>query len=193
MLSGMEEAEPRTPAPGRLGLLQEFVNSVELPDGDDELATAAAATRWLTAHHLLLTRPLTEKERKRLLDVREGLRTVLMAHAGAQVSSDVTAALTRQLNGAALRPVISESGASLVGASTGVAALLSSLAAAIVEATVAGTWQRLKVCRADSCRWAFYDASKNGRGAWCSMRSCGSRHKARTYRQRRRERLSSSA
>ena len=193
MLSGMEESEPRTPAPGRLGLLQEFVNSVELPDGDDELATAAAATRWLTNHHTVLTRPLTETERKRLVDVREGLRTVLMAHAGAQIGSDVRAALTRQLNGAALRPVISESGASIVGVPNGMAALLSSLAAAIIEATVAGSWQRLKVCREDTCRWAFYDASKNGRGAWCSMRSCGSRHKARTYRQRQRERLSSGA
>ncbi|TMB91279.1 MAG: hypothetical protein E6J45_06675 [Chloroflexi bacterium] len=192
MLSGMEEAKPRTPAPGRLGLLQEFVNTVDLPDGDDALATAAAATRWLTDHRTVLTHPLTEKERKRLVDIREDLRTVLMAHAGAHVGSDVTASLTRQLNGAALRPVISERGASLVGASTGVPALLSSLAAAIVEATVAGTWQRLKVCRDDTCRWAFYDASKNGRGAWCSMRSCGSRHKARTYRQRRRELLSSS-
>jgi predicted RNA-binding Zn ribbon-like protein len=181
------------PAPGRLALLQEFVNSVELPDGIDELATTAAATRWLTAHHTVLTRPLAEKERRRLVDVREGLRTVLMAHAGAHVGSDVTTSLTRQLNGAVLRPVISENGASLAGPSTGVASLLSALAAAIVEATVAGTWQRLKVCRDDTCRWAFYDASKNGRGAWCSMRSCGSRHKARTYRIRRRERLTPSA
>jgi len=193
MLSAMEEPEPRLPAPGRLGLLQEFVNSVELAEGDDELATAAAATRWVSDHHTVLTRPLTEKERKHLVDVREGLRTVLMAHAGAHVGSDVMAALTRQLNGATLRTVISASGASLVGAPNGMPALLSSLAAAIVEATVAGTWQRLKVCRDDTCRWAFYDASKNGRGAWCSMRSCGSRHKARTYRIRQRERLSSGA
>ena len=189
----MDESAPRTPAPGRLHVLQEFVNSAALPDGPDELATAAAAAQWLNGHRTVLTRAVSERERKRLVDIREGLRTVLTAHAGATVGSEVTAALTRQLNGAVLRPVISESGASLAGAPTGVAAFLATLAAAIVEATVAGTWQRLKVCRDDSCRWAFYDASKNGRGAWCSMRVCGSRNKARAYRARRREPVSSRA
>ena len=49
-----------------------------------------------------------------------------------------------------------------------------------------GTWERFKVCRSDTCRWAFYDHSKNGRSCWCSMRVCGSRQKARTYRARQR-------
>src|SRR5438105_12306621 len=174
MLAGMDdEPTTRSPAPGRLALLQEFVNTHELPDGDDALATTTSAARWLTGHQILLTRPLTEKERKRLVDVREGLRTVLTAHTGAQVSNDVTATLTRQLNGAVLRPVISEGGASLAGAPTDSGAFLAALAAAIVEGTMLGTWQRLKVCRADTCLEAFYDSSKNGRGAWCSMRVCG--------------------
>src|SRR2546422_1691808 len=112
---GMQAAGPRSPAPGRLGLLQEFVNSAELPDGEDELATTAGAGRWLTDHHTVLTRPISERERRRLVEVREGLRTVLTAHAGARVGYDVMAALTRQLNGAVLRPVISESGARLAG------------------------------------------------------------------------------
>jgi len=86
-----------------------------------------------------------------------------------------------------LRPVISEGGASLAGAPTDSGAFLAALAAAIVEGTMLGTWQRLKVCRADTCLEAFYDSSKNGRGAWCSMRVCGSRHKARSYRARHRE------
>jgi predicted RNA-binding Zn ribbon-like protein len=182
-----DEPTTRSPAPGRLALLQEFVNTHELPDGDDALATTASTARWLTGHQILLTRPLTEKERRRLVDVREGLRTVLTAHTGAQVSSDVTATLTRHLNGAVLRPVISEGGASLAGAPTDSGAFLAALAAAIVEGTMLGTWQRLKVCRADTCLEAFYDSSKNGRGAWCSMRVCGSRHKARSYRARHRE------
>jgi hypothetical protein len=43
------------------------------------------------------------------------------------------------------------------------------------------------VCRSDTCQWTFYDNSKNGCGAWCSMRSCGSRAKARAYRERHRQ------
>ena len=32
-----------------------------------------------------------------------------------------------------------------------------------------GTWERLKVCPADDCQWAFYDESKNRSGTWCDM------------------------
>jgi predicted RNA-binding Zn ribbon-like protein len=48
------------------------------------------------------------------------------------------------------------------------------------------TWARLKACRSDTCRWAFYDHSKNRSGHWCSMEVCGARHKAREYRARHR-------
>ena len=63
---------------------------------------------------------------------------------------------------------------------------LAQILASLVESTVDGSLRRLKVCRADDCQWAFYDNSKNGCGAWCSMRGCGSRAKAKAYRERRR-------
>ena len=59
------------------------------------------------------------------------------------------------------------------------------ISTAIVEATLMGTWERLKICSSDTCRWAFYDRSKNGCSCWCSMRGCGTREKARAYRARR--------
>ncbi len=51
---------------------------------------------------------------------------------------------------------------------------------------VDGSWQRLKACRNDACRWVFYDASKNRSGTWCTMSICGDKLKARAYRRRRR-------
>ena len=52
-------------------------------------------------------------------------------------------------------------------------------------AILAGSdWARLKVCRAEDCRWAFYDASRNHSRTWCSMSDCGNRAKARAYRAR---------
>ena len=42
-----------------------------------------------------------------------------------------------------------------------------------VVAVPADDWARLKVCARDSCRWAFYDASRNRSGRWCSMAGCG--------------------
>jgi len=56
----------------------------------------------------------------------------------------------------------------------------------VATAIADGSWARLKVCRSDSCRWAFYDASKNRSGAWCTMAVCGNRNKVRAYQRRRR-------
>ncbi|TMI13474.1 CGNR zinc finger domain-containing protein, partial [Candidatus Bathyarchaeota archaeon] len=43
------------------------------------------------------------------------------------------------------------------------------------------TWARLKACSSDTCRYAFYDNSKNHTGKWCSMAVCGNRNKVRKY------------
>ena len=53
---------------------------------------------------------------------------------------------------------------------------------AIIAAAPA--WDRVKVCGAEDCRWAFYDASRNHSRTWCSMSDCGNRAKARAYRAR---------
>ncbi|HKI92714.1 MAG TPA: CGNR zinc finger domain-containing protein, partial [Gaiellaceae bacterium] len=57
--------------------------------------------------------------------------------------------------------------------------------AAAGEAMADGSWQRLKACRSDSCRWAFVDNARNRSRQWCSMSVCGNREKARTFRRRR--------
>jgi predicted RNA-binding Zn ribbon-like protein len=64
--------------------------------------------------------------------------------------------------------------------------LVATLLAIIARAQADGTWSRMKACRADDCRWAFYDRSRNRSRAWCSMSECGNRAKARSYRARQR-------
>ena len=100
--------------------------------------------------------------------------------------------LTTMFNEAGLAAVMSARGAQLVPAGTGVPGFLGQIGAAVVESTLEGTWPRLKVCRDDECRWAFYDRSNNGCSVWCSMRVCGSRAKARAYRGRLREAVTGS-
>jgi len=80
--------------------------------------------------------------------------------------------------------------AQLAPVATGVDTALGRLLAIVYTAMAEGTWPRLKVCRSETCRWAFYDSSKNRSGAWCTMAVCGSRVKARSYRQRRRRQSS---
>ena len=68
----------------------------------------------------------------------------------------------------------------------GVDGALAQIVAVVLGAMADGTWARLKVCRADTCGWAFYDHSRNRSGQWCVMAECGNRNKARTFRARRR-------
>jgi predicted RNA-binding Zn ribbon-like protein len=56
--------------------------------------------------------------------------------------------------------------------------------AAAAEAMADGSWQRLKACRSDTCRWAFVDNARNRSRQWCSMSVCGNRQKARMFRER---------
>jgi hypothetical protein len=56
--------------------------------------------------------------------------------------------------------------------------------AASARLAVLGEWDRVKICPADDCRWAFFDHSRNRSRTWCSMRVCGNRTKARNWRER---------
>jgi predicted RNA-binding Zn ribbon-like protein len=181
----MSEPESRTPAPGSLELVQRFINSNEMPDGVDELRSAPLATEWVR-HATVTSLEVSEKDRARLVATREALRDLLEAHTGENVDPAVFVRLEKLLSHAPLRPVLTSHGATLTVDCDGVDSFLGMISAAMVEATLMGTWERLKVCGRESCRWAFYDRSKNGCSCWCSMRSCGSREKARAYRARHR-------
>jgi predicted RNA-binding Zn ribbon-like protein len=188
----MSESGSRDPAPGSLALVQRFINSNEMPDGVDELRTAPLAEAWLrdvTGTDLTVS----ERDRGRLVATREALRDLLEAHTGENVDPAVTVRLQKLLGHAPLRPILSAAGATLAVDCRGVDSFLGMISTAIVEATLMGTWARFKVCRCDTCRWAFYDHSKNGRGCWCSMAVCGARDKARTYRARQRAGAGASA
>ena len=49
----------------------------------------------------------------------------------------------------------------------------------LARAMADGSWSRVKSCRNDTCRWLFYDHSRNRSGTWCTMAICGSRMKSR--------------
>jgi predicted RNA-binding Zn ribbon-like protein len=182
----MDEPAQRMPAPEGLELVQAFVNSADIEAGTDDLRETEAAAAWLRDRAHVPVGALGDADRLRLVGAREALRTLLGTHSGETADPGVAARLQDLLAGAVLRPVVDARGARLVAAGEGVDAFLGIIGARIAEATVAGTWERLKVCHDDVCRWAFFDYSKNARGTWCSMRVCGNRAKARAYRERQR-------
>lgn len=66
----------------------------------------------------------------------------------------------------------------------GVAGVVGDLVGVVAAEVADGSWVRLKLCRDDGCRWAYYDRSRNWSGRWCSMEVCGNRNKARSYRRK---------
>lgn len=177
----------RPPAPGRLGLVQAFVNShfsLEADRGADLLATPAGLRRWLERRGLDPGR-VSGADRVLAVGVREGLRALLAEHNDAPVDAVARERLREATAGLTAGYEITGDGATVpVPAGAGVPAALGLVLAVVHEAWSAGTWRRLKACPGDHCGWAFYDNSRNASSHWCSMQVCGGRQKARAYRRR---------
>ena len=87
-INGPAERQPggRRPAPGSLALVQAFVNTFwDLDrDGADRFADPSALSEWLSSRGLVEPRlRLTSADLRRTIDVREGLRALLLANNGA--------------------------------------------------------------------------------------------------------------
>lgn|ERR671921_958512 len=176
------------PAPGTLSLVQDFVNTRNYFQGGDLLGDAEEATRRLVECGLLAkSESVGEVERRRLVSFREALRELLLVHNGAAESGPDAKSLNDLVATAALGVRFGADGHPVLGPASenGPAdRVVARLLAEVVRAEAEGRWGRLKACRNEGCRWAFYDASKNGMGRWCNMQVCGARHKMRAYRER---------
>ena len=172
-------------APAELELVREFVNTLDIEEGSDALASPAGALGWLGAHGLADgERAIAEADRLRLIDVREALRDLLLANnLGSPPPAEALAVLNEQSAEAAVVLRFGADGAALVTSCGGVDSAIARLLAIVYGSMSDRTWRRLKSCPAEDCRWAFYDHSRNRSGTWCEMGKCGNRAKARRYRE----------
>jgi predicted RNA-binding Zn ribbon-like protein len=174
-------------APGRLGLVQDFVNTLEVDERRDLVDTPAALAAWLTERDLLSEGTAGDAGHALAIELREALRRLLLANNGSPLEAADLAVLNRAAAESGLRPrFVPDGGMRLEPDRPGVPGALGWLLAAVSESMAEGTWPRLKVCADDACLWAFYDQSKNRSGHWCTMQECGNRAKARSFRERRR-------
>ncbi len=171
-------------AAGTLETVRAFLSTVARGERADELATPARLARWLEQHRLLDAGvTLGEAERKSALDLRRGLRALILAEGGAKAGAEALEGLAAAAGGRfALR---FEDGVP-VGfspASRRFDDALGALVAIAVTARLEGSWERLRICPRSGCGLAFYDASQSATGRWCSTR-CGEKHRAAVYRRR---------
>lgn len=188
----------RPPAPGRLALVQAFINShydLEDEHGAELIGTPERLAAWLAARSLVAGRvEPTPSDLRRALALRETLRSLAYANADPDADADGrTGADGLSRLGAAAGPIALEltfdaDRPMLAGGGRGTSRGLDTLLAITAESMLTGTWSRLKACPGPDCGWAFYDNSRNRTGRWCSMAVCGGRAKARAHYRRRRER-----
>jgi predicted RNA-binding Zn ribbon-like protein len=127
----------------------------------------------------------TAADLRRAIELREALRAQLLAHHEQPLPAEAAATLDAAARRARLTVRFTGGDeTTLEPEAGGVDGALGRLLAIVVKAIEEGTWQRLKVCPADTCQWAFYDASRNRSAVWCDMRVCGNRAKVRGFRER---------
>jgi len=172
-------------APSPLVGVQGLVNTYSWEDDLELLGDPEQGREWLVSAGLLDDgATVSPEELATLVEFREALREVLTANHTGEASPKATAKLADL---AARHPVSYEvSGQGEVALDLEPAPAVGSLIGQVIgivhHAQALGEWQRLKICAADDCRWAFYDTSKNRSGTWCQMELCGNRTKNRRYR-----------
>lgn len=180
------------PAPGRLFLAQELLNTIPAgrPRMQDLLASVEHAQRWVDAAFnewaaensqvkpdLVLTEddlPLLRELRTALHDLRSFRPETVPAPTGVELRGTVDLVLTA--DGVTAAP----SGKGKSAASKVQATIL----AECFQAQLSGTWTRLKVCKSPKCDVAFYDRSKNASGVWHDVHICGNAINLRASRAR---------
>ncbi|HEY2373467.1 MAG TPA: CGNR zinc finger domain-containing protein [Gaiellaceae bacterium] len=165
-----------------LELIRDFVNTADLEDGEEKLADPRALQYWLRLHGLAeLHDRATAADLDEALALREAIRELLRGHTGVEANTDGASAV--------LDTIADEHGLGIRFISGSVAfeparSGLGSVLAAVAGAMADGSWERLKACRSDACRWAFIDNARNHSRQWCDMKVCGNRAKARAFRER---------
>src|SRR3954453_3321694 len=186
-----EQLEPggRPKAPGRLELLQRFINTHnhDFPPDWDRIGTAEKAQAWLREKGLLgVDDTVSDAGAEQLREFREALRALVIAHQHERPDAAAADVVRAAAASAGLRLAVDDTGrTALAPARADVDGGLGRVLGILDEAQLTGDWSRMKGCR--QCEYAFFDRSKNRSATWCAMSICGNRTKNRAYYRRRRD------
>lgn len=174
------------PAPGRLRLVQAFLNTGNLKTGREDFASPAGLRDWLAENGLLSPKArVCDADVREAISVRNALFRLAQADRSGPADADAIGTLNRSIRSAQMSVSFGPEGrAHIEPLAPSVDGALGKLIAVVVDAMADGSWDRLKICKADTCSWAFFDRSKNHSGMWCDITDCGNIAKARTYRAR---------
>lgn len=176
----------RETATGDVGLVQAFVNTLDMEPGTEELVDANTLRRWLVARGLMDgAQSVGDADLKHAIALREAMRSVIGGNSGLRIYPVDLATLNEAATASGLRMRFGADGkARLEPEATGPVGAMGRLVASLYAAMQTEEWDSLKLCSSGTCRWAFYDRSRNHSSRWCTMASCGNREKARRFRRK---------
>jgi predicted RNA-binding Zn ribbon-like protein len=170
----------------QLDLVRDYVNTLDFETGIDRLSSPHELGLWFSEQGLVddLVEP-GEQELAEAVAVREAIRELLLANNGIAAETEAASKTLEEAGRRARLGVRFESGRPVLAPEDdGARGAIGRLVATVAELAPSDEWKRLKTCRDESCRVAFYDKSRNRSRAWCSMEVCGNRDKQRGYRER---------
>ncbi|MDT5347486.1 MAG: hypothetical protein QOH91_773 [Mycobacterium sp.] len=176
-------------APGGLGLVQDFLNTVGIGEyGPDLLADEALAQTWaadaVRAWSALrgVDAQLPALNDADLPKLRALRGTIAKLVAGAPADG-------RAIGSVSASFALSDTGeVRLEPSGSGWRWLASALWGEILLSQQQDNWRRIKRCHNHECESTFYDRSKNNSGVWHDVKTCGNAANLRASRARRRER-----
>src|ERR1700716_1002086 len=188
MSTVIETQEPpsRNATPPPVELVREFINPAELDEDKDLLADVTGLRSWFVDKGLLgAGSRVTDTNLTQTVEFRESLRDILSAHTAGIVSTGAVRLLDAAVKKIPMRLRVDDTGwVRVAAAGKDFDGALGELLARVYEAMEDGSWQRMKACNDETCRWAFFDHSKNRSAHWCDMAVCGNRAKVNAFRQR---------
>jgi predicted RNA-binding Zn ribbon-like protein len=178
----MSEDPINSEAPGELELVRRFVNTLDIEEGTDALGTPAGAAAWLGEQ--ASSGRVSRRELDELVDLREALRDLADVR-GVPAGSDAARTVDEIARRHPVAVRVTGSAPLAPTSARAAPAFIERILGMVAAARIDGSWERLKTCANDGCRWTYYDHSRNHSRTWCTMESCGSQAKMRAYRARR--------
>jgi predicted RNA-binding Zn ribbon-like protein len=168
----------RAGPPPALDRLIGFVNTNEPQAAHDLLRDPEQTRKWLVTEGFEVGE-LGHDDWAATIAFREGVRAAAAANNGYGVDTGAVAALGQAIDRLGFTVRAGADAKLEVASTTPAGRALAPLAGALMTAQADGSWTRVKACARDTCRWLFYDTTRNRSRTWCTSTTCGSREKAR--------------
>lgn len=170
------------PAPSSLILIEGFLNTWSGEMNIDDFTTPESTEAWLRSVELWLSEEsITPEQTQQIVKFRHDLRAWILDSSDSLSINELAANISFQAE-------FNDDGeVRFVTQGNACDKVIGTLIEIICESQKHGTWERFKCCALPTCGWAFYDATRSRTKRWCSMQTCGSRHKSREHYKRKQQ------